>query len=236
MNTKMKVLSLAVAGLAGFAFAGSAFAGTCPASPVPPWTAVSQFQGTATIVAGGLGGTACRLDSDFNNGASGAASATVEDDSPATEPRYRAAFIIDLDGLASPTINTSASIFSGNSTATGAGVKLSIFGNSGSWFLSYKISDGSGVFSNSVPLAAGENHVEFDLQIGATGSLTLWVNNNVEGSPTQTSPPVDNSADTGIDTAFLGLAAPSVQFSNTYHGHPTEFDQFDSRRSTFIGF
>ncbi|MGA9422175.1 MAG: hypothetical protein WBW61_07410 [Rhodanobacteraceae bacterium] len=236
MNTKMKVLSLAVAGLAGFAFAGSAFAGTCPASPVPPWTAISQFQGTATIVAGGLGGTACRLDSVINSGASGAASATVEDDSPATEPRYRAAFIIDLDGLASPTINTSASIFSGNSTATGAGVKLSIFGNGGSWFLSYKISDGSGVFSNSVPLVAGENHVEFDLQVGATGSLSVWINNNDPNNPTQTSPSVDNSADTGIDTAFLGLAAPSTQFAAAYGGTAAQFDQFDSRRSTFIGF
>src|SRR5689334_5249137 len=50
MNAKMKVLALALLGLAGYA--GSAVAG-CPSSPVPPWSAAPALFGTVAIVAGG---------------------------------------------------------------------------------------------------------------------------------------------------------------------------------------
>jgi hypothetical protein len=99
MNTKMKVLSLAMFGLVGTAFAGSA-AAVCPASPVPPWTAAPALQGTVVIADGGLAGTECRMDSTIDAGGSSAAFATVQDDSPATETQYRAQFIVDLDALA----------------------------------------------------------------------------------------------------------------------------------------
>jgi hypothetical protein len=237
MNTKMKLLSLALVGLCGFA--GSAMA-ACPTGPDTAhggaWSNIAQFQGTAVIATPGLATTECRLDSTISTGASGVASATVEDDSPTAEPRYRAAFIVKLDSLASPTITTSANIFSGNSAATGTGIKLSVFGSSGAWFLSYRVPDGATVYSNSLPLAAGENHVEFDLQAGATGSIAVWVNNNDANNPTAPAHTVDNSATIGIDTAFLGLAAPSAGFVTSYAGTAAQFDQFDSRRSTFIGF
>ncbi|MFO1506410.1 MAG: hypothetical protein U1F23_04925 [Lysobacterales bacterium] len=78
MTAKTKVLSLALLGLAGFGFAGSALAG-CPASPVPPWTAVNALGGTAVIAAGGYAGTPCRMDSTLTGDAS--SQAVVEDDS-----------------------------------------------------------------------------------------------------------------------------------------------------------
>jgi hypothetical protein len=239
MNAKMKVLSLALIGLCGYA--GSALAGgTCPAGPAivdgGAWTAVNQFQGTAVIATPGLDGSQCRLDSAFNTGASGVATATVQDDTPAAEPRYRGAFMVNLDALTAPTITRASNIFSGNSSVTGSGIKLSVFGSSGAWFLGYKVTDGASVYSNSLPLQAGANHVEFDLQIGATGSITMWVNNNVEANPTAPPHTVNNSADLGIDTAFLGLAAPSAGFATAYAGMASQFDSFDSRRSTFIGF
>ena len=114
MNTKMKVLSLALLGLVGYA--GAASAG-CPASPVPPWTAVAAFGGTATIVAPGYSGTACHLASALTG--DGSAFATVQDDTPASEPRYRAQFIIDPSSLAGLSLVDGAFIFSATSGAGG---------------------------------------------------------------------------------------------------------------------
>ena len=71
MNTKMKVLSLALLGLVGYA--GSAAAG-CPGSPVPPWTTETEL-GTGSafaIVAGGLDSSACSATSTL-----GASSVTM---------------------------------------------------------------------------------------------------------------------------------------------------------------
>lgn len=231
MNTKMKVLSLVL----GTAFAGSA-AAVCPTSPVPPWTAAPVLQGTVVIADGGLAGTECRMDSTINVGSSPAAFATVQDDSPAAEPRYRAQFIINVDALAAPTPATSATIFSGRSDVTGNGISLGIFGLANQWYVSYLVTDGSSFASQSAPLNAGENHVEFDLQIGSPGSVTLWVESSNEGSPTIPAASVDNGADVGIDGSFLGLAGPSGQFVDSYGGTAVQFDQFDSRRTTFIGF
>jgi hypothetical protein len=235
MNTKMKVLSLAMFGLVGTAFAGSA-AAVCPASPVPPWTAAPALQGTVVIADGGLAGTECRMDSTIDAGGSSAAFATVQDDSPATETQYRAQFIVDLDALAAPTVETSATIFSARSDGTGNGVALGIFGLGGQWFVSYLVTDGSSFASQSAPLSAGANHIEFDLHVGSPGSITLWVENNNEGSPTIPSVDVGNGDDAGIDSAFLGLAGPTPQFVAAYGGTAAKFDQFDSRRTTFIGF
>jgi hypothetical protein len=232
----MKVLALALLGLAGYA--GSA-AASCPSSPVPPWTAVVTNGGSATIVSPGLAGTACHLDSTVLTGADSTAFASVEDDTPTAEMRYRAQFIVKLDGLASPTLDTSATVFSSLST-NGPGITMGIFGDgSGAWFVSYVVpnaSDPTGVTTGSAALAAGENRVEFDLQTGAAGSITLWVNNNVEGTPTVPAVTVDNSAAGGVETSFMGLAGPSGQFVTSYAGAAAAFDQFDSRRQTFIGF
>jgi hypothetical protein len=240
MNAKMKVLSLAL--IASFGYVGAA-AAACPAGPDQAnggaWTAVSQFQGTAVIATPGYAGTECRLDSSINAGASGAASAVVQDDTPAAESRYRASFIVNLDSLAAPTIITGANIFSAVSDATGGGVNLGVFGNGGQWFVSYIVADAnepSGFYAGSAPLTAGINHVEFDLQIGASGSFALWVNSNVEGSPTLPAHTVNNATAVGIDNAYLGLAAPSSGFVAAYAGMAAGFDQFDSRRQTFIGY
>lgn len=237
MNTKMKVLSLALLGLVGYA--GSAAAG-CPASPVPPWSVNAPFQGTTAIVAGGLDGSACRLDSAISAGASGFASAQVQDDTPAAEPRYRASFMINVDPLTAPTLTTVANVFSATSAVTGGGINLAIFGDgAGAWRLSYVLVDAnnpSGFFAGSVPLTAGSKHVEIDLPVSAASTFQLWMENNVEASPDITQANINNSSVVGIDSAFLGLAAPSDSFATTYAGVAAQFDAFDSRRQTFVGF
>lgn len=230
------MLSLAVVGLGGLALAGSAAAAGCPAGPAiadgGAWTGVQASGGSAVIKAGGLDGTACRLDSSLSSGAGPFSSAAVHDDSPNSESHYRAQFTLDLDNLSSPGFSDTVQIFS--AASEGAQLRLGVFGNGTSWYLSYVL--GSSI-SGSVPLAAsGENHIEFDLQIGAPGSLTVWVNNNNENTPTDGPISANNSAMVGINDIYMGLAAPSPAFTSNFAGKAAKFDQFDSRRSTFIGF
>jgi hypothetical protein len=231
MNTKMKVLALALLGLAGYA--GSAVAG-CPGSPVPPWTAVNALGGTAQIAAGGFAGTACRLDSTLTGDATGFA--TVEDDTPAAETRYRAQFIIKADNLTTLGLVDSAYIFTTSDGSTGsAPVSLSIVGDgAGGHLVSYNVPDSGaagGGYTGSFPLAAGENHVEVDYQ--NANHFSIWVNNNVEGSPDFNT----TITSTGVvDTAFLGMAGPTPGYVTSSDGKAVGFDQFDSRRQTFIGF
>jgi hypothetical protein len=63
----------------------------------------------------------------------------------------------------------------------------------------------------------------------------MWVNNNVEGSPNFTTSTFDNGA-LVVDTAFLGMAGPTPGYVTSSNGIAVGFDQFDSRRQTFIGF
>ena len=237
MNAKMKVLALALLGLAGYA--GSA-AASCPSSPVPPWTTNSPFQGTTAIVAGGLDGSACRLDSAISAGAQGFANAQVQDDTPTNEPRYRAQFMINAAPLAAPTLITVANVFSATGAA-GTGVNLAIFGDgSGAWRLSYVVADAndpSGFHSGSVPLPVdAPKHVEFDLDVTA-GTFKVWLENNNETTPDINDSGLNTATPIGgIESAFLGLAAPSDAFVSTYAGTAAQFDRFDSRRTSFIGF
>ena len=239
MTAKTKVLSLALLGLAGFGFAGSALAG-CPASPVPPWSGILQIGGTAVITAGGYAGTPCRLDAALTGDIT--SQAFVRDDSPAAEPRYRVQFIVDADNLTNLGVVDFATIF--NAVQDGAlvpPVTLGIVGDgAGGHGLTYAVqnpSDGSGVTSGGVLLASGPNYVEFDYDTGAvsgTPHFSLWVNNNVEGSPTFSAPAFSGTQT--IDTAYLGLGAATNTFLAGQSGVTVGLDQFDSRRQTFIGF
>lgn len=238
MNMKMKVLALALLGLAGYA--GSAVAG-CPSSPVPPWSAVDALGGTATIVSPGYAGTACHLASALTGDAT--SFATVEDDTPAAEPRYRAQFIINADTLTNLGVVAAAYVFTATSNAGGAPpVALSIVGDgTGGHLVSYAVPDSTAAGGSDVgsfPLAAGENHVEFDLDNGSgtgTPHFSIWVNNNVSGSPNFTTTTFNNGSAV-VDTAFLGLAGATPAYLSSFNGTAVGFDQFDSRRSTFIGF
>lgn len=235
MNTKMKVLSLALVGLCGYA--GSALA-VCPAGPAVAqggaWSAVNALGGTAVIATPGYAGTECRLNSALTGDA--ASFATVEDDTPAAEPRYRAQFIINGDSLTAVGAIDAAYIFSAQSSA-GAQIQLSIVGDgAGGRLVSYFVPDtaaGGGSDVGSLPLTAGENHVEFDLD--NSGKFSIWVNNNVEASPNFTTTTLNNGGAT-IETVFLGLAGATPSFIAHASGVAVGFDQFDSRRQTFIGF
>lgn len=244
MNTKMKALSLALVGLAGFGFAGAAAAGTCPGSPVPPWTSVNNLGGSVAIAAGGLDGSACRMDASLTSGLS-LATALVTDETPASEPTYRAQFIVNVDALAGLDFTQSVQLFLASTDAPANGVpdvaKVTVFGDFGGTTKILGIStacasSATGRCSTSVPLTTtGTQTIEIQWIKGASGEFNMWLNNNVEASPDVTIA-ADNSAWGGVDSAFLGLSTATSGFLANQLNQVVQFDTFDSRRTTFIGF
>jgi len=84
------------------------------------------------------------------------------------------------------------------------------------------------------------NRVEVDLQIGAaTTTLNYWLNQTGTSEPpaTGTIAVTGGNGDWsgGVDTAVMGLGAPSPSFIATHAGQAVQFDTFDSRRNTYIG-
>ncbi|HET9033454.1 MAG TPA: hypothetical protein VFN25_11175 [Dokdonella sp.] len=250
MNTKMKTLSLAVLGLVGFGAAGAAMAQTCPSNLSPPWSLVSTLQGTATSQSGGYDGTQCRLRVALNQNSSPAAKAFVLDQTPASEQRYRVQFIVDTSGLGLTQANRNAAAFqilgaSAPAGASGRLVSVLITGNGSSAILRIFAGDtNTGGFYQAadvvLPNQAGANRVEFDLTIGAAATMKYWVNDvataTTEGSTTGTFTNLANSGWGGVDQATLGLSTANTfyrqNFTNTSYVY---FDQFDSRRQSFIG-
>lgn len=240
MSRKFNAI-LGLGALAAFGFASSAFA-QCPASPVPPWSSQSTLGGSVTIVSGGFDGTACRMDSALTSNIGGA-SAFVRDNTPADEPRYRAQFIVDVDNLTGLNTIQTVKIFSASTENPADGiaevVRLGLFGNiSGTTkslsVLTYCQGQSGNLCSASAPLAAGENRIEIDWVKGSPGHLRVWVNNTNEASPTLDIP-ANNAASGGIDYAVLGLSAGSAAFRSSQLSRAVKFDEFDSRRQTFIG-
>lgn len=242
MNTKMKVLSLALVGAFGYVGAASA---ACPTSATPPWTSALQVKGVAAIASPGYAGTECRLDTSFNADAGSSSIAAVTYSGTGAEAAFRAQFIVDTSALTAPVAADTVSIYSGSSTAGGSAVRLRIFGSGGSFALGYAVSyDDAGVRrsrTGSVPLpAGGPKHVEIQLKTAAAGAsdgeFRIWVENNVEASPNKVESGLANSAMAGVEKVQLGLFAGSPAFLLHYNTKKVGFDQYDSRRTTFIGF
>lgn len=231
----------ALLGLGALAFASSAFA-QCPSSPVPPWSSQSVLGGTVAIASGGYDGTSCRMDSTIT-GNIGGASAFVRDNTPADEPRYRAQFLVNADTLTGQNTIQTVKIFAATTDAPANSVsevvRLTVFGNVAGTAKTLGVftacaSSPTGQCSASLPLAAGTNRIEIDWQKGAAGSLSVWVNNTNSATPTTTIN-ADNSAWGGVDFAVLGLSNGSAAFRAAQLNRAVGFDEFDSRRQTFIG-
>lgn len=251
MNTKMKVLSLALIGAFGYAGAAAA---VCPAGPTiaqgGAWAGATQTQGAVSVVPTGLEATtpsACKLQAVLNTGAGSFASANVRDDSPQNEVHYRAQFLINTDAVTGLSSFGAVTVFSMQSQnafpATGGTtsiLKLTISGAAaGAKKLNIVTADAgkpNNISLASTALAAGTNRVEIEW-VGAngTGAVNYWVNNTNSATPTGSIANLTNSGWVGVKTAYLGLAAPNGPFRTSNTAQNVFFDAFDSRRQTFIG-
>lgn len=250
-NVTIKALSAAVLGLAGMAFAGSALA-DCPAGSNDPganWSGrATTGSGVLGLEAPGMKATACKMASNFST-TSGLSAAAVIDNTPANETRYRFRFYVNADaitpfsGLQSvqlftanaqnpfPAVGGTASILRAVMTPGPGGVRRVSF-------VAGTNDPGNSNVLTTPPtaLVAGENWVEGEILIGAagTGKFNFWVNSNVAGTPTG-SINLDNVGWVGVDTAILGMAAGNATFRTAQINKKIYFDEFDSRRQTFIG-
>lgn len=242
MNAKMKVLALALVGLAGYA--GSAVAG-CPASLVPPWTAQitgAGFGGTATSQPGGLEATpsACSLVANFDGTATGFTFVGVVDGTPANEPTYRFRFYIDPTAIGALGSFDSVQVFAGNSAAASDGfqniIRIGLIGsNIAVAAADHSNPGGSFVTVGVAPLSSAVHWVEGQVLIGNPGTVKLWIDATAESdTPAITLAPV-NDGWVGVDIAALGLGSPQGAVLTSQGGRTLKLDAFDSRRTTFIG-
>lgn len=258
MNAKMKVLSLALVGLCGYA--GSALA-VCPVGPDTghggAWSAALVGGGTSaiSIVTPGYDASACKLQVSLGN--NGIAHAQVRDDSPATEVRYRAQFIFDPANLSGANGTNQAPIFLVNAAAPNGGTlsiaKVTFAGSGGGSVTAGKrlfiaaadqgVAGGFTTVALPIVTQTGPNRIEIDLKIGAAGigQLRYWVNDAATTGLLDTAPTgtialtSGNTGWVGVKTAFLGLTSPTLNYRAVNVGTNAWFDQFDSRRQTFIG-
>jgi len=254
----LKTLMLAVAGLAGFGIAGSAFA-QCDATNLSAWSAQSVGGGTSalSIVAGGYDSSACKMQSAL--GDNGAAHAQVRDDSPANETRYRAQFIFDPTNLSGANGTNQAVVFLANSNAVHQNrlqmVKIVFAGSGGGTkriFIVGACENAASQFNCqaavNLPVQNGPNRIEVDVTAGASGvgALRYWVNDAAttglqDADGVTIALTGGNSGWVGVDTVFMGMTSPSANYRSAAAGNGNNvgkaafFDQFDSRRQTFIG-
>lgn len=243
MSRKNTILGLGA--LAAFGFASVSFA-QCPTSTVPPWSAQTALLGSVAISAGGFDGTSCKLDTQITGNA-GAATAFVRDDTPVDEATYRAQFLVNADALTGQNSIQLVRLFTATTDAPAPSgspqlVTLTLGGNAAGTAKVLNVAtvcqeQASGVCVGAVPLTGGDagvHRVEISWTKGTAGSLEVWVNNTNPAASNLTIS-ANNSAWGGVDQAFLGLASPTVGFRNAQLNRIVSFDEFDSRRTTFIG-
>jgi hypothetical protein len=255
MNTKMKILSLAIVGLVGFA--GSAFA-VCPAGPTTAeggaWTSKVELPDHASsplaIVPTGLDSSSCHLTSALQAGNTAAAS-TVRYTHAASEPNYRAQFLVDNTALSAFSDTTeSVVLFQAPATTAASGYNrllriVLVAGPAGAKRVRFVAQKGAGgptvgqTFGTD--LLPGVNRIEVNLKVGTAGagSLSYWVNaaaGTQEPAASGTIANLDNTAWGGVAAASLGLTAPTAAWAASHGGQAVGFDTFDSRRNTYIGF
>jgi hypothetical protein len=211
----------------------------------------------------GLNSTGCALS--LSIGAASNSRTFVQDGSPTTEGRYRGRFYFNLSGLTGfNASNRTVILFRANDATAPAQftsdelvIRLAgaSSGNPTVRIIASDANPASGATAATVVLPASATstwRVEFDLQVGtgattnggcttmpaSGGCLRYWVTDAgtaaTDGAPTG-STTLNNSGWGGVDTAFLGLSGGSPGYRSNHAGAVVVFDEFDSRRQTFIG-
>lgn len=251
MNTKMKVLSLALVGAFGYVGVASA---ACPAGPTTAeggaWTSKAVLPPTTSslaIASPGLDSSECKLVSSL--GPSTTASAFVRYNHAAPEPSYRFQFLVDTNSLSSFSSTDNVVVFQAPASTTANGInrvlRVSLVaGPAGAKRVRFSAQCNTGSFSCAqtfaTDLTPGVNRIEGQLKIGAgaAGELKYWVNapaGAAEPAASGTIANLDNAAWGGVAAATLGLTAPSAAYKTNHASQAVGFDSFDSRRTTYIG-
>jgi hypothetical protein len=259
----MKALAVAVLGMGGMSVASAVTCPSDPAqSGGGAWSTKSvAADASLAITSPGLNGTNCALTLAI--GALSNSRSFVSDSSPQNEQRYRARFYLNTAGLTNFTVsNQTINLMRVNDTTGPAQftsdelvVKFAGGATPTIRFFASDSNSVSGATQLAVPLpdALGNYRVEVDIQIGtgttnathgcdampATGGcLRVWVSKasdaTVEATPSA-SARVNNSGWSGAKTLFLGMSVGSPQYRSAHAGATLVFDEFDSRRQTFIG-
>ncbi len=262
MKSKVKMLVLALAGLASLGVASGAFA-ACDNTSLSAWSGSSVGGGDSAIlvVPGGYDGSACKLQ--INLGNNGAGHGQVRDDSPQNETRYRAQFIFDPVNLNGANGTSQSAIFLANSAAVHdnrlALVKMIYSGSGGGSKRVVIIAACENAATQNqcqtavdLPNQTGPNRIEIDLTVGASGvgALRYWVNDAATTGLLDANGiaiPITggNAGWVGVKTVFLGMTSPSLNFRSVAVGQrrqagflrPVRFAPSDIYRTlmTFVG-
>jgi hypothetical protein len=264
----MKALAVAVLGLAGV---GSAMA-ACPTIAAGnvtgggagggAWFGQSQGGGATLSIGSGLHGTTCGLHVAISATPAPNLKGLVIDNSPQSEPRYRARFYFDPSSLSLTAPNVQTEIFDSFAT-TAPGTfgtdEIQIFLIGGATpavrFIVADAGKSNGVstITSTLASATGSYYLEFDLTKGAGSSSQVACNGGDAGcfrywivaasgtAPADNTPTgtfsASNAGWSGVVQSQLGLYSTTAKFrQNNVTSNSLIVDEFDSRRQTFIGF
>lgn len=158
--------------------------------------------------------------------------AYVEDQSPASEARYRVRFYVDPSSLTGCASDCSVSIFEAYSSNGGKPFDVRLRKQAAGFFVQFNVADTSGAFNPKWPIdEKGWAAIEIDWQAASTtvasdGAIDFWI----DGSPRSGYTNISWGADNDID--YVRLGNPGV---NTFGSGSVDIDDFESRRNAFIG-
>jgi len=257
MNNQSKPIAAIFLAVGGLCLSTVSFA-QCPASPTA-WTSTTQTGGTIVVNTPGYASTTCKMVATVTPGATEAAQVRVRDETPAGEIRYRAKFLMNANGLGVAASNARVKIFNGQ-IPNGSGVfQLKLTGAASGYavtgFASCRNStENDGRCRFSFPLPAGDLVHRIELEwVKATsdaatdGTLRYWVNAaGAAPAPTGTAFGAggaglrnfnfqDGVTAQAVDQVNLGLIRPNLNYISQEIGNGVGFDEFESRRQTYIG-
>ena len=130
-------------------------------------------------------------------GTSGASRAQVRDDTPANEARYRAQFILDPSALSGAGGTNQADVFLANAPAAFNGLLRLVqakylgagAGTKRVQLIAACYNGGSSKCLGNVETLANQscpNRIEFDLTVGASGTLKYWISDATGPAPLET--------------------------------------------------
>lgn len=258
---KMSVTKAGIV-LAGLFLGQSAFAQTCPTSP-DAWSSFND-DAPLSITTPGLAGTNCKMTTASTADDGDRARVLYNTAAPEPSFRARFFFNIEQATIDSMTTGSRIKMFNAQcqpaSACPNPGIiqfKLRGDGAGGAIIRGFTRTRKQGVPGTKerfdIPVQAGENYFEVYWRIAdpgqSNGFFRVWVNSCNEGSPFDLTgesnnlwEQLDNSDWNGVSRFNLGIIKANTRTQGdgwvdipALVGDELDFDEFEARRSTFIG-